>query len=320
VRVVADDKRNALLIRAPRAEYRRIEQALRDLDKAPTQVLIEASILEIQLTGDLKYGVEWFVENSLGGGRNGRALLNLRDNPSTAIDAPQTGFTYSIFNKANLVRATINALEGSSRLRVLSNPSILVLDNHSATIMVGRQQPIKGPTTISNGGGFVSDSIIYKDTGVMLSVTPSVNAGGLVTLDIMQQVIDVGTQDPVTSQFVFNNRQIQSRVAVRSGDPIVLGGVMNENDKTTKSGVPVLSNVPLLGALFSKTGDAHERTELLVMLTPRVLEDDDALRSASVEFRQRMKTMSLQSIADDFRPSAAPAPAGAKAVTPAAQP
>ena len=320
VRVVADDKRNALLIRAPRAEYRRIEQALRDLDKAPTQVLIEASILEIQLTGDLKYGVEWFVENSLSRDRTGQAVLNLRDNPSTALSTPQSGFTYSIFNKANLVRATINALEGSSRLRVLSNPSILVLDNHSATIMVGRQQPIKGPTTISNGGGFVSDSIIYKDTGVMLSVTPSVNAGGLVTLDIMQQVIDVGTQDPVTSQFVFNNRQIQSRVAVRSGDPIVLGGVMNENDKTTKSGVPVLSNVPLLGALFSKTGDAHERTELLVMLTPRVLEDDDALRSASVEFRQRMKTMSLQSIADDFRPSAAPAPAGAKAVTPAAQP
>lgn len=320
VRVVADDKRNALLIRAPRAEYRRIEQALRDLDKAPTQVLIEASILEIQLTGDLKYGVEWFVENSLSRDRTGQAVLNLRDNPSTALSTPQSGFTYSILNKANAVRATINALEGSSRLRVLSNPSILVLDNHSATIMVGRQQPIKGPTTISNGGGFVSDSIIYKDTGVMLSVTPSVNAGGLVTLDIMQQVIDVGTQDPVTSQFVFNNRQIQSRVAVRSGDPIVLGGVMNENDKTTKSGVPVLSNVPLLGALFSKTGDAHERTELLVMLTPRVLEDDDALRSASVEFRQRMKTMSLQSIADDFRPGAAPAPGGAKAVTPAAQP
>lgn len=320
VRVVADDKRNALLIRAPRAEYRRIEQALRDLDKAPTQVLIEASILEIQLTGDLKYGVEWFVENSLSRDRTGQAVLNLRDNPSTALSTPQSGFTYSIFNKANLVRATINALEGSSRLRVLSNPSILVLDNHSATIMVGRQQPIKGPTTISNGGGFVSDSIIYKDTGVMLSVTPSVNAGGLVTLDIMQQVIDVGTQDPVTSQFVFNNRQIQSRVAVRSGDPIVLGGVMNENDKTTKSGVPVLSNVPLLGALFSKTGDAHERTELLVMLTPRVLEDDDALRSASVEFRQRMKTMSLQSITDSFRPNEAPAPGGAKAVTPAAQP
>ncbi|WP_416401524.1 type II secretion system secretin GspD [Alicycliphilus denitrificans] len=293
VRVVADDKRNALLIRAPRAEYRRIEQALRELDKAPAQVLIEASIVEVSLTGNLKYGVEWFIQNSLSGDRTGQALLNM--NNSGSIGPQQPGFSYTILNKAGAVRATLNALAANSQLRVLSNPSVLVLDNHSATILVGKQQPIKQSTTVTTGN-LVTESIVYKDTGVMLSVTPSVNAGGLVTLDINQQVTDVGDVDQPTGQRTFLTRQIQSRVAVRSGDPIVLGGVMSENQSTGNSGVPGLRDVPVLGALFSTDTTTSARTELLVVLTPRALEDDDALRAASAEMRDRMRTMSLQGL------------------------
>ncbi|MBS0506423.1 MAG: type II secretion system secretin GspD [Proteobacteria bacterium] len=290
VRVVADDKRNALLIRATRAEYRRIEQALRELDKAPIQVLIEASIVEVSLTGNLKYGVEWFIENSLSRDRTGLAALNL--NSSGPIGAQQPGFSYTI-NKAGVVRATLNALAASSQLRVLSNPSVLVLDNHSATILVGKQQPIKQSTAVSTGG-LVTESIVYKDTGVMLSVTPNVNAGGLVTLDINQQVTDVGDVDAATGQRSFLTRQIQSRVAVRSGDPIVLGGVMTDNETGGNSGVPGLRNIPLLGALFSTTNNNHARTELLVMLTPRVLNDDSTLREVSAELRDRMRTLTTQ--------------------------
>lgn len=291
VRVVADDKRNALLIRAPRTEYRRIERALRELDKAPMQVLIEASIVEVSLTGNLEYGVEWFVQNSLSNGREGQALLNM--NSSGGIGAKQPGFSYTILNKAGLVRATLNAMAEKSQLRVLSNPSVLVLDNHNATIQIGKQQPIKSSTTAT--GTLVTESITYKDTGVMLSVTPSVNAGGLITMDIIQQVTDVGEIDAATGQRNFLTRQIQSRVAVRSGDPIVLGGMIRENETTGRSGVPGLADVPLLGALFSTNSDKRERTELLVLLTPRALEDDDELRAASAELRQRMRTMSLQS-------------------------
>ena len=290
VRVVADDKRNALLIRASRAEYRRIEQALRELDKAPTQVLIEASIVEVSLTGNLRYGVEWFIENSMSRDRTGQAGLNL--NASGPIGAQQPGFSYTI-SKAGVVRATLNALAASSQLRVLSNPSVLVLDNHSATILVGRQQPIKQSTTVTTGN-LVTEAIVYKDTGVMLSVTPSVNAGGLVTLDINQQVTDVGDVDAATGQRNFLTRQIQSRVAVRSGDPIVLGGVMTDNENGGNSGVPGLRNIPLLGALFSTTNNTRARTELLVMLTPRVLTDDSTLREVSAELRDRMRNLTTQ--------------------------
>ena len=305
VRVVADEKRNALLIRAPRTEYRRIEQALRELDKAPTQVLIEASIVEVSLTGNLAYGVEWFVQNSLGGGREGNALLNLRE--SGSIGPAQPGFSYTILNKAGTIRATLNALAEKSQLRVLSNPTVLVLDNHNATIQIGNQQPIKSAT--SSTGTIVTESITYKDTGVMLSVTPSVNAGGLITMDILQQVTDVGEIDVATGQRNFLTRQIQSRVAVRSGDPIVLGGMIRENETKGTTGVPLLSDIPVVGALFGKNSDKSARTELLVLLTPRALENDDQLRAASAELRQRMRAISLQPVLpgqgkDDAMPAA----------------
>ncbi len=139
-----------------------LEQAVRELDKAPTQVLIEASIVEVSLTGNLKYGVEWFIQNSLSGDRTGQALLNM--NNSGSIGPQQPGFSYTILNKAGAVRATLNVLAANSQLRVLSNPSVLVLDNHSATILVGKQQPIKQSTTVTTGN-LVTESIVYKDTG-----------------------------------------------------------------------------------------------------------------------------------------------------------
>jgi general secretion pathway protein D len=291
VRVVADEKRNALLIRAPRPEYRRIEQALRELDKAPTQVLIEASIVEVSLTGNLQYGVEWFLQNSLSGGREGQALLNLQS--SGGIGPRQPGFSYTVLNRAGVIRATLNALAQNSQLRVLSNPSVLVQDNHNATIQIGRQQPVKTATTVATNN-LVTESISYKDTGVMLSVTPSVNAGGLVTMDIVQQVTDVGEIDAATGQRNFLTRQIQSRVAVRSGETVVLGGLIRDNETNGSSGLPGLSQIPVLGALFGTQSKQRDRTELLVLLTPRALDDDDALRAASTELRERMRALSWQ--------------------------
>lgn len=300
VRVVADEKRNALLIRAPRTEYRRIEQALRELDKAPMQVLIEASIVEVSLTGNLEYGVEWFLQNGLSRDRQGGALLDLNSEIS-GIGPKVPGFSYTI-TKANVVRAALNAVASKNQVRLLSSPSLLVLNNHTATIQVGDQQPILSSTSAATGSSFITQSITYKDTGVMLSVTPSVNAGGLISMDISQQVTDVGDRDVVTSQRSFQTRQIQTRVAVRSGESIVLGGLIRENDTNSRAGLPGLADVPVLGALFSNTSNQRRRTELLVLMTPRALEDDDQLRSASAEMRERMRSLSLQAQPMSFRP------------------
>jgi general secretion pathway protein D len=285
VKVVADEQNNALLILAPRKDYRKIEAALRQLDMAPTQVLIEASIIEVSLTGDLKYGLEWTFNGRLGGSYTGTGLLNLND--SSEIGAAQPGFSYAVTGGGANVSAVLNALAQKSLLRVLSTPSLLVQDNHTATIHVGDQRPIKSGETISTGGN-VSTSITYRDTGVMLSVTPSANAGGLVTMSIHQSVTDVGAIDEASGQRSFLQREIKSRVSVRSGETIVMGGLMRESDSGGRSGVPVLHELPLVGDLFGTTSEEKRRTELLVLITPRVIANDAELRAVSDEIRRRM--------------------------------
>ena len=283
VRVVADEYNNSLLVYATPYEYQKIERILTKLDVVATQVLIEASIVEVTLRDDLEYGLEWAFDNNLGGGDTGSGLLNLGGNLQ-----PQAGFSYTITNSAGAVKAVLNTLAEKSLINVISTPSVLVLDNHTAAIHVGDQQPIQSQSTVTNGGN-VQNSITYKDTGVKLQVTPSVNDGGLVTLDIDQSVTDVGPVDAATRQRSFLERNVSSRVAIRSGDSVVLGGLIRDNETEGKSGVPLLMDIPVVGALFSTTTQASTRTELLIFITPRVMEGDEDLRDLNREMRSRMR-------------------------------
>ena len=138
-------------------------------------------------------------------------------------------------------------------------------------------------------GGVSQTSIEYKDTGVQLQVTPSVNDGGLVTLEVTQSVTDVGNIDTATRQRSFNERSVTSKVAVRDGDSVVLGGLIRDNESSGKSGVPLLMDIPVLGSLFSSTVDTSARTELLIFITPRVVESDEEVRALSIEMRDRMR-------------------------------
>lgn len=291
VRVVADEQNNALLILAPRRDYRKIEAALRQLDISPVQVLIEASIIEVSLIGDLQFGLEWTFNNRLGGGRTGTGTLNLND--VGAIGAKQPGFSYAVTNPLGNIQAVLNALAQKSLLKVLSSPSLLVQDNHTASIHVGDQQPIQSSETLSSGGN-ITTAIEYKDTGIMLAVTPSVNAGGLVSMNIHQTVTDVGPVDNATGQRSFLQRQIKSQVTVRTGETVVMGGLMRERKSNGKSGIPVLYDLPLVGNLFGTTSEETSRTELLVMITPRVVTSEADLRAVGDELRQRMQGLRLR--------------------------
>ncbi|MGD9943729.1 MAG: type II secretion system protein GspD [Burkholderiaceae bacterium] len=299
VRVVADDYNNALLIFAPRSEYSKIEAALRRLDIAPTQILIEASILEVTLADELTYGLQWYFTNSQSGWL-GAGLLNL--NQSGSIAPTQPGFSYSITNPAGQIRAVLNALADKSLLNVISTPSLLVLDNHTAAIHVGNQQPIQSATTVTDAGR-ETRSIQYKDTGVVLNVTPSVNAGGMVSMTINQTVTDVGQVDAATGQRTFLQRQVQSRVAVRSGETVVLGGLIRDNTSRGKQGLPVLQDIPIVGALFGATRHTTSRTELLIMITPRVLRSDADLRDLTTEMRDRMQRLWMEPVRSVLMPN-----------------
>ena len=289
VRVVADEENNALMIYATGKDYRKIKVALEQLDVVATQVIIEASILEVSLTDELKYGLEWTFNNSIGSDYDGVGVLAAAAAGPAAV---VPGFSYTVTNSLGDISAVLNALAEESLINVISTPSVMVLDNHVAYIHVGDQIPVNSGTTVSSGGTTV-ENIEFKDTGVKLSVKPSVNAGGLVTMDVEQSVTDVGLIDPATGQRSFLERNIQSRVAVRSGESVVLGGLIRENATDTSSGVPFLHSLPLIGPLFGTVEKTDRRTELLVIITPRVIYNETDLREVSEEMRSQVRHMEL---------------------------
>jgi general secretion pathway protein D len=289
VRVVADEENNALLIYAKKSDYRKIEDAIQQLDVVATQVIIEASILEVTLTDDLQYGLEWTFKGGLGSDYDGFGQLA---SGTREIGPRQPGFSYTVTNGAGEISAVLNALAEESLVNVISTPSIMVLDNYTAAIHVGDQVPTEGRQTVTDGGT-TSRSIEYRDTGVKLSVTPSVNAGGMVTMTVEQSVTDVGQIDLATGQRSFLERNISSRVAVRSAESVVLGGLIRENVSSTESGVPFLHKIPLIGGLFGTKGNEGLRTELLVIITPRVIFNEDDLREVSREMRSRVRELEL---------------------------
>lgn len=287
LRVVADERNNAILVYGTAAQFERIEEALHRLDLPPTQVLIEASIVEVTLTDETSYGLQWTFGDTRASGGTGTSVLS--GVAGGVLGGPLAGFSYTLRNSVGNVRAVLNALAEKSLVRVISSPSMMVLDNHTAQITVGNQQPVQTSETLSAEGTVRTTSIQYKDTGVALAVTPSVGSGDMVTMAIDQAVTDVGAIDAATGQRAFLQRQFSSKVAVRSGEAVVLGGLIRENDTGGSSGVPGLHEVPVFGALFGTKTSSKNRTELLVVITPRVARSDQDARAIGDELRERMR-------------------------------
>ncbi len=291
LRIVADKANNALLIMATPADYAAIEAAIRQLDIAPLQVLVDATIVEITLTDELSYGLQWFFEGGVQGNYSGRGRLSFDSAGAIAPRFP--GFNYSIVDSANNVRAVLNALAVESKLNVLSSPSVMVLDNQEAIIKVGDQVPIRTSesTRLDTDQPVTTSSIGYRDTGVILKVNPRVNAGGMVILDIDQEVNDVSTTSDSGSTIdspTITQRKITSAVAVQSGETIVLGGLIRETRNDSESGIPGLHKIPVLGVLFGQTSKDVRRTELIVLLTPRVASNVAQAREITEEFRRKL--------------------------------
>jgi general secretion pathway protein D len=293
LRVMADDVNNVVLIWGPRSEYAKIEASLKRLDIPPNQVLIEASIIEVTLDDSLQYGLQWFFKDGRRNGLYGSGgLFNSASAEAGRLTgANSQGFTYTLRagGLGGDIRVVLNALASKSLLKVISSPSLMVQDNFTANIAAGTQQPVNAGTTISGSANLVTTNIQYKDTGVNLSVTPSVNAGNMVNMLINQSVTDLGTLDDATQQYSFLQRQISTKVAVRSGETLVLGGLIRDNSSSGNSGLPILQDIPVVGKLFGSTTKVAARTELLLTITPRVVRSDQELRDVSNELRLKMQ-------------------------------
>ena len=306
IRVVADDLNNSILVWGTRSEFNKIEATLKRLDLPLTQVLIDASIIEVTLDDSLQYGLQWTFSGDARNGYSGRGAVG-----GALSTAASSGFSYALSNGAGTLKATLSALASKSLLKMISNPSLMVLDNHTATIAVGDQVPVSTSAITSETTTVTSSTIQYKDTGVNLSVTPSVNAGNIVAMQIDQTVTDAGeTVKDANNQLKFLQRQISSKVAVRSGESIVLGGLIKDNKSSSKEGVPLLKDIPLVGGLFAQNKSSGGRTELLVIITPRVVRSDVDIREVSEDLRERLK--GLRAIEVDL-------PSGRNPVTPKVQ-
>jgi len=289
LRIIPDETNNGLVILATPREYELIIAAVRKLDLIPLQVLIEATIIEVTLGDSLEYGVEWFFKNGVKGNKQGQGLLDLG---GAGIGTLAPSFSYAIIDSAGLVRAAINALATESQVSILSSPSLMVLDNQTATINVGDEIPIPTRSSISNvdPNAPTVNEIEYRNTGVTLQVTPRVNAGGLVTMEVDQEVSDaVGTTSSDLNAPTIQQRKITSTVAVQSGDTIVLGGLIRDSATEVESGIPYLRNIPGIGKLFSQTNHSTRRTELIVLITPRAVGNDTDAREVTREYSEKMK-------------------------------
>ena len=285
IRIIADEKKNALVILATSAEYRMIEATLKRLDITPLQVLIEVTIAEVGLIDDLRYGLQWFFQS-------GDVSATFSSLASGAVASAFPGFSF-VFAGSD-ARVVLNALTEITDVQVISSPQLMVLDNQSARLQVGDQVPIatQSSVTVDDPDAPIVNSIQFRDTGVILEVTPRVNAGGLVVLDVLQEVSDVveTTTSDIDSPTI-QQRFIESTVAVQSGDTVALGGLIRDRHEESVSGLPLLSEIPVFGNLFKTTEEVERRTELLVLITPRVVRNRSEALEVTEELRRRLSTL-----------------------------
>jgi general secretion pathway protein D len=308
VRITAVEENNQILVMGTQSQWGIIQSAIRRLDVEPLQVQIETKILEVKLNGALEYGVKWYLEGLIGTsngnegntssrftnsqpGNQQRGLFGAQDKPSSAAN-----FFYSFIN--NEIEVAINALQNNGTTKTLSAPSLVVLNNKEARINVGDQIPVvqnylSGGFNQGTNGSLNTTSygsVQFRDVGVILTVTPRVNPGGLVYMEVSQEVSKPGVAD-VTGNRAVSKREIETEIAVQSGQTVLLGGLIGEDESNTKNGVPGLSKIPLLGNLFSSTRKSRDRTELIVMITPRVIGNAIDAKSITEEYQRRFESL-----------------------------
>jgi general secretion pathway protein D len=283
IKITADEIRNALVIEALPSDYRAIKSVLKTIDVLPRQVLIEATIAEIDYSIVTDLGVTW---EYLKGAEFGTGLLNL-----TSRDA---GLTFAI-GISDELRVTLDALERENKVNILSSPHVLASDNQEARIDVSQEIPTVTAETVvpTSGEAIVTTTVQYRDTGVLLAVTPHINERGLVTMDVYQEVSEQAEDVQVAGESFpsFFKRVVQTSLTVQHGQTIVLGGLIRENRTDASSGIPWLARMPLFGFLFGSTRDAFDKTELIILLTPRVIADLDEVDSVTEGFKSKVTSV-----------------------------
>jgi general secretion pathway protein D len=291
VRITADTVNNTLLIYANQESYRIIEQTLRQLDRPQLQVAIDATIAEITLNDSLSYGVQFFIKGMDVGAHDDKGSAGLSTAASAIIGRTLPGFNFLLGPELE-PRMILQALHNVTDVKVLSTPSVVVMDNQVATLQVGDQVPVATATATVIGatGAPIVNTIDYRNTGVILRVVPRINANGNVLLDIEQEISNVsstantGTLTPTVSQ-----RKVKSSIGVANGQTVLLAGLISENTSGNRSGIPLVDQLGELGKLIGSNSKSTQRTELIIFIRPQIIRDGvDAMRVAE-ELRTKLR-------------------------------
>jgi len=301
VGVAAVDETNSLLVRASPAAWVSIRDVIERLDVMPMQVHIEAQVVEVTLTGDLKYGVNWFFENAivpdaLRARAQGRDIVGDTAGSVGGIsiddDGSVTGGLAWTFLGKNAL-AVVSALDQVTDLQLLQTPSVVVKNNSEANFNVGSRIPIASVTFNPNSGsdGNTFSQVQYLETGVILKVRPRVTRDGMVFLDIVQEISSPGSDADVNGNVRINTRKLKTEAAIQSGETVMLAGLISDSVGHGSSGLPGLSRIPIIGGLFGTQTARNDRSEVIVLLTPTVIRNPQEARELTDEYGRRFRAL-----------------------------
>ncbi len=286
LKISSDDYKNLIMVVTSPSGYKNILSLLMELDVPPRQVLIEATVAELTLRDELKYGLEWFFRDKM---LKGDSTLQ------TLLSVPTggPGLVYQFISDSGKFNVAINAFALNDKVNILSTPRLMVLDNQEATIQVGTDIPIiTGEVTaadVSQAVPSIMRNIQYRNTGVILRVKPTINTEGLLTLNISQEVSEMGTNPPGISSPTILMRRINTTVVAAQGETIVLGGLISESKGFIVSKVPILGDIPLLGMLFKTTSKDDKKTELIIFLKPTIITNIDQAAKITNDLKRELK-------------------------------
>jgi general secretion pathway protein D len=295
IKIVADDMNNALIVRCSPQDYEVVKETIRQLDVVPRQVLIEVKIFEVVLSGNLSMGVSAFLQQ-----RSAPNKLTTASFSSTGGEGRPAGLNFATFANIGMTRELIgflNAQETRSRSRVLSAPSVIASDNIEAHIQVGQEVPVLTAQGVvpggTGGGSLFTNSVQNRSTGIILSVTPRINPSGWVTLKVTQEVSSPGPPpdgSAIQSPSI-NIRSVATQLTVKDGETIAIGGIIAETKGLSRNRVPLLGDLPGVGLLFGNTSYTTNRTELIALITPRLIEDIDQAHDMTEELKSQLKSL-----------------------------
>jgi general secretion pathway protein D len=287
ITVIADEIKNSLVITATASEYKRVKQVLYRIDTEGVQILLEATIAEVTLNDNLKFGVRWFLKGGNNTATSGSSVIT--SVLPTSVTAAAAGFQY--FLNATNLQVVLNALSAVTNVTVVSSPSLMVAENKRATLQVGNEVPIitqqqQSTTAVSA----IVNSVSYRSTGVILAITPRLSDDGKVFLEIEQEVSDAvnTTTSTTTGSPTIQQRRVKTTVSVNDGETIMLAGLMQDKSTRDREQIPIIGNIPWIGNAFKTKNDTIERTELLISITPQVIRSRLQMDDVTAEYRDKL--------------------------------